>query len=110
RYCKCAALRRNGARRRGGLPRDASAPLRVPRPLVQDQCDNRSLGQLCRGAGRPDADAFSFNCDIATPMVCQENSVFAVDMWIDVLVRADGLTCCVGDEDEFADAIARGRL
>ena len=53
---------------------------------------------------------FCFNCDIATPMVSDGSTVFAVDLWIDVLVRADGVAYYVGDEDEFADAMANGWL
>ena len=53
---------------------------------------------------------FCFNCDIATPMVSDGSTVFAVDLWIDVLVRADGPAYYIGDEDEFDDAIANGWL
>ncbi len=65
--------------------------------FVEEQADPRPI-------------PFCFNCDIATPMVSDGNTVFAVDLWIDMLVRADAVTYCVGDEDEFADAIARGWL
>jgi hypothetical protein len=43
-------------------------------------------------------------------MVADGNAVFAVDLCVDVLVRADGLTYYVRDEDEFADAIENGWL
>ncbi len=61
---------------------------------------------------QPDSTSipFCFNCDIATPMLKQGNAVFAVDLWIDVLVRADGLTYDIVDEDEFAAAQGHGWL
>jgi hypothetical protein len=40
---------------------------------------------------------FTFNCDIATPMVRGEDAVFAVGLWLDVLVRGDGITYGVYD-------------
>jgi len=65
--------------------------------LVEEQPDSTSI-------------PFCFNCDIATPMLKQGNTVFAVDLWIDVLVRADGLTYQIVDEDEFAAAQEHGWL
>jgi len=65
--------------------------------FVEEQADPRPI-------------PFCFNCDIATPMVSDANTVCAVDLWIDVLVRADGVAYYVGDEDEFADAMANGWL
>lgn len=53
---------------------------------------------------------FCFNCDVSTPMQRSGDSIFAVDLWLDVLVRADGQTYTVGDEDEFADALRAGLL
>jgi hypothetical protein len=53
---------------------------------------------------------FAFNCDIATPMLRRDNAVFAVDLWLDVLVRADGVTHAVNDEDDFEEAISHGWL
>ena len=44
---------------------------------------------------------FAFNCDIATPMEREGNSIFAVDLFIDVLIRKDASSFLVGDEDEF---------
>ena len=38
------------------------------------------------------------------------NTVFAVDLWIDVFVRGDGQTFCIGDEDEFGKANANSWL
>lgn len=45
---------------------------------------------------------FAFNCDIATPMERDANSIFGVDLFIDVLIRRDAASFYVGDEDEFA--------
>src|SRR6266852_4912526 len=61
---------------------------------------------------QPDSTSipFCFNCDIATPMLKQGNAVFAVDLLIDVLVRADGSTYQIVDEDEFAAAHEHGWL
>ena len=61
---------------------------------------------------QPDSTSipFCFNCDIATPMLKHGNAVFAVDLWIDVFVRADGSTYQIVDEDEFAAAQERGWL
>jgi len=67
-------------------------------------------GNFVEEQADPNPIPFCFNCDIATPMVADGNAVFAVDLWVDVLVRADGLTYYVGDEDEFADAMANGWL
>jgi hypothetical protein len=53
---------------------------------------------------------FAFNCDIATPMLRRDDAVFAVDLWLDVLVRSDGVTYAVYDEDDFDAAISRGWL
>jgi predicted RNA-binding protein associated with RNAse of E/G family len=52
---------------------------------------------------------FAFNCDIATPMDRDGTQLFAVDLFLDVLVRDDASTLVVGDEDEF-DAAVEQRL
>jgi len=44
---------------------------------------------------------FAFNCDIATPMERDGNSIYGVDLFIDVLIRRDASSFYVGDEDEF---------
>ncbi|MDP1793203.1 MAG: DUF402 domain-containing protein, partial [Acidimicrobiales bacterium] len=44
---------------------------------------------------------FAFNCDISTPMERNGDSIFGVDLFIDVLVGADASSFYVGDEDEF---------
>jgi hypothetical protein len=53
---------------------------------------------------------FTFNCDIATPMLRRRDAVFAVDLWLDVLVRCDGVTYGVYDEHDFGEAIGLGWL
>jgi hypothetical protein len=44
---------------------------------------------------------FAFNCDIATPMPRPGAAVFAVDLFADVLVRADSFTYQVCDLEEL---------
>ncbi len=53
---------------------------------------------------------FAFNCDIATPMEGDGDSIFAVDLVMDVLVRDDASSYLIGDEDEFEEAMERGWL
>ncbi|MCA1709749.1 MAG: DUF402 domain-containing protein, partial [Actinobacteria bacterium] len=65
--------------------------------------------------GRPaetgaDGLRFAFNCDIATPMEREGDATFAVDLFVDVLVRADGHSVHVGDEDELEEAFELGLL
>jgi hypothetical protein len=56
-----------------------------------------------------DADVpFAFNCDIATPMERDGDSTYGVDLFIDVLVGADGSSCVVGDQEEFEEMLDRG--
>jgi hypothetical protein len=51
---------------------------------------------------------FAFNCDIATPMERDGTATYGVDLFVDVLVRADLRSVHVGDEDEFQQALADG--
>ena len=51
---------------------------------------------------------FAFNCDIATPMERENDSTYGVDLFIDVLVRADTRSYVVGDEAEFEEMLDRG--
>ena len=53
---------------------------------------------------------FAFNCDIATPMLREGSAVFAVDLWLDVLIRDDGVSYRVEDGDSFRQAVERGLL
>jgi hypothetical protein len=55
-------------------------------------------------------DGFAVNCDLATPMWQQDMAVYAVDLFLDVLVRSDGRTYRVCDVDELAQAIAGGQI
>jgi hypothetical protein len=70
-------------------------------------CTTDLSGQFVETTSPDDVPPFTFNCDIATPMVRDQFAVYAVDLWLDVLVRADGRTYGVYDEDEFEEAIAR---
>jgi hypothetical protein len=51
---------------------------------------------------------FAFNCDIATPMERENDSTYGVDLFTDVLVRADTRSHVVGDEAEFEEMLDRG--
>jgi len=65
-------------------------------------------GTLIETPAASDDPPFAFNCDIATPMYRSGRDVFAVDLFADVLVRADGRTFLVKDEDELAHAAEEG--
>jgi hypothetical protein len=52
---------------------------------------------------------FAFNCDIATPMQADGSAIYAVDLFLDVLVRRDARTHAAYDHYEFNEAV-RGRL
>ena len=53
---------------------------------------------------------FAFNCDVATPMERDGDETFAVDLFLDVLVRADLCTVVAVDHDEFESGLAQGML
>jgi hypothetical protein len=53
-----------------------------------------------------DGEVLDFNCDIATPFVRSSRAVYAVDLFIDVLVASDATTFRVKDEDDFERALA----
>jgi hypothetical protein len=56
-----------------------------------------------------DADQrFAWNCDIATPMARDGDAVYAVDLFLDVLIRADTTTFVVTDRDELSSALDDG--
>jgi len=57
-----------------------------------------------------EANRFAFNCDIATPMEREGNCIYAVDLFVDVLIRRDASSFHVGDEDEFIDMAAQNVL
>jgi hypothetical protein len=73
---------------------------------VKINCTTDLFGEFVETAF-PGGSPFAFNCDIATPMLRAGNAVFAVDLWVDVLVNQDGVTYRVGDEGELAEAIER---
>lgn len=53
-------------------------------------------------------DGFTFNCDIATPMLRNGGAVYAVDLFLDVLVDVTGRSWQVVDRDEFVQAVREG--
>jgi hypothetical protein len=61
-------------------------------------------GEIVEGG----ADGFAFNCDLATPMIADGSDVYAVDLFLDVLVRADGTTYWVVDDEALTDAVSTG--
>jgi hypothetical protein len=73
-------------------------------------CTTDPTGAFVETTSPDDVPPFAFNCDIATPMLRQDDAVFAVDLWLDVLVRADGVTYSVHDHDDLDAAIGRGWL
>jgi hypothetical protein len=74
----------------------------------------------CSLTSPEDVPPFTFNCDIATPMVRRGDAVFAGDLWLNVLVRADGVTYgarnrpaqghSAGRPDWRGGAVERGRV
>jgi hypothetical protein len=73
-------------------------------------CTTDPAGAFVDTTSPDDVPLFRFNCAIATPMLRQDEAVFAVDLWPDVLVRADGVTHGVHDHGDFDAAIGRGWL
>jgi hypothetical protein len=67
-------------------------------------------GQIVESSGDEPGSRFAFNCDVATPMRRRARAVYAVDLFADVLVRADGLTHRVCDLDEFHRARRDGLI
>ena len=61
------------------------------------------------GGADPDL-RFAVNCDMATPMRRVDNAIYAVDLFTDVLVRADAIRYRVGDLDEFDQARRAGLI
>jgi hypothetical protein len=54
------------------------------------------------------ASRFAFNCDIATPMRCAGDAVYAVDLFADILVREDAVSYELCDVDELAAGVRDG--
>lgn len=67
-------------------------------------------GAIVETGGTTPGGPFAFNCDVATPMRRQAHAVFAVDLFADVLVRADGVSYRVGDLAEFRQARDQGLI
>jgi hypothetical protein len=65
-------------------------------------------GGLVETTAPDDVPPFAFNCDIATPMLRRGDAVLAVDLFLDMLVRSDGATYGVHDQQAFEDAVRRG--
>jgi hypothetical protein len=67
-------------------------------------------GRTVETGGDDPGSRFAFNCDIATPMRRRDSAVYAVDLFADVLVRADGVTYRICDLEEFQQAHSRGLI
>ena len=67
-------------------------------------------GRIVETGGPEPGLRFAFNCDIATPMRRHGRTVYAVDLFADLLVRADGVRYRVGDLDEFGQARRDGLI
>ncbi len=67
-------------------------------------------GQIVETGGDEPGGWFAFNCDIATPMRRNGTEVLAVDLFADVLVRADASSYRVVDLDEFGQACRDGLI
>lgn len=67
-------------------------------------------GDLIETAPSPGAPAFAYNIDLATPMERDGDALYAVDLEVDVLVRADGSTFVVTDLDDFRATIRAGLI
>ncbi|MEV0391171.1 DUF402 domain-containing protein [Nonomuraea sp. NPDC050643] len=65
-------------------------------------------GNLVETGPSPGAATFAFNCDIATPMRYEGDAVYAVDLFADILVRADGTSYEVCDLEELAEGARDG--
>jgi hypothetical protein len=90
-----------------------SAQLGGPDVVVALELVARVVERLHQPQARPGVRVvppFTFNCDIATPMLRRRDAVYAVDLWLDVLVRDDGVTHAVYDHHDFEEAIRRGLL
>lgn len=67
-------------------------------------------GNLVETAPFEGAPAYAFNIDLATPLHLDRDAAYAVDLDLDVLVRADGISHVVTDETDFADSVGAGRF
>ena len=71
---------------------------------------NDLAGQIVETGDDDPGGRFAFNCDIATPMRRHDNAVLAVDLFADLLVRADAASYRVCDLDELGQAIRDGLI
>ncbi len=67
-------------------------------------------GQIVETGGDEPGGRFAFNCDIATPMRRHGTAVLAVDLFADVLVRANAASYRVCDLDELGRASRDGLI
>ena len=67
-------------------------------------------GQIVETGGDEPGSRFAFNCDIATPMRRHCTAVLAVDLFADLLVRADAASYRVCDLDELDEASRNGLI
>jgi len=68
------------------------------------------VGRIVETPTTSNAPAFAFNCDVATPMIQDGDTVLAVDLFADVLVRADGTTFETVDQADFDAALSNGLI
>lgn len=74
-----------------------------------EQCDGVDPRAACNiKESLPRDFPFALNCDIATPMERGNNSTYGVDLFVDVLLRADTRSYVVSDEAEFEEILDRG--
>ncbi|MBM7791088.1 DUF402 domain-containing protein [Tenggerimyces flavus] len=67
-------------------------------------------GALVETAPSEGAPAFAFNIDLATPLRLEGRNAYAVDLELDVLVHADGVSQVVTDEDDFEWSVRAGLI
>lgn len=67
-------------------------------------------GRIVETGGDEPGSRFAFNCDIATAMRRRASAVYAVDLFADVLVRADSVSHRVCDLEEFQQAHDQGLI
>jgi hypothetical protein len=67
-------------------------------------------GRIVASGGDERGSRFAFNCDIATPMRRRGTAVLALDLFADVLVRADAAGYRVCDLDELDQASRNGLI
>jgi hypothetical protein len=67
-------------------------------------------GNLVETGPEEEGRRFAFNCDVATPMHAESDAVYAVDLFLDVLVRRDARTCAASGDEEFEEAVRRALI